>query len=545
MAVRFDATGEDYTSTSSPPAGSAFTIVCWVKISTDRNTWSAAWSSDSSTSNYSYLSTDSDGTTMKWWTLVGGNERTINGPNMSMGTWYRFAAVCNGANATLYYGTASGSLSTGTSATWQTLATSTTFRVGADPFSGEWLNGAVAALKHYSTDLTQAEVERELAQYLPSRTANLVRIHPFITNETADYSGNGRTLSGGTGTAREDGPPIPWRTISPRLILPATASGQVALDGTGTAAASATGSAAVSRPLDSSAPASSGVTGALSADRPITGNANAAASATADASATRALDASSPSASSASGDVSRAAGLTGSGDASASLTGAVDVTRPLTATTAAASNAAGSLETARPIDGAANSASGATGDLSIAGQVTLDGTSQAAASATGSLSSTRLLDAFTPTSSDASGALTVARSITGSAPASSSAAADLGVFSDVLLDGIASAVADLDGTLFLERTLTTSTAVAGWLTGDVLLARGLDSSASGANTATGVLLATRPVTANAATASSATATLSVSSPNMEPSEHPSLGLAYTNTRLGEAYLVDHVGSGFA
>lgn len=221
MAVRFDATGESYTSTSSPPSGSAFTVTCWVKVSTDRNTWSAAWSSDSSTSNYSYLATDSDGVTMKWWTIVSGNERIITGPAMTVGTWYKFAAVCNGANATLYWGTASGALSSASAANWVTLATSTTFRIGVDPFTDEWLNGCVASVKHWSTNLTQAEIERELSQYAPERTTNLVRWHPFIANETTDYSGSARTLSGGTGTAREDGPPIPWHASSPRTVLPA------------------------------------------------------------------------------------------------------------------------------------------------------------------------------------------------------------------------------------------------------------------------------------------------------------------------------------
>jgi hypothetical protein len=234
MAVRFDA-DESYTSTSSPPVGSAYTVMCWAMVSVDRNTWSAVWSSDSSTSNYVYLATDSDGVTMKAWTLVGGNERIINGPAMTVGTWYRFALVVNGATATLYHGTASGALSAPQSTTWQTIASTTTFRIGADPFSGEWLNGRVAAVKHWSVALTQAEVERELSQYLPDRTANLVRFHPFVANETADHSGNTRTLSGGATTTREDGPPIPWHAASPRVVLPAAGGGAVPVSGTDTA----------------------------------------------------------------------------------------------------------------------------------------------------------------------------------------------------------------------------------------------------------------------------------------------------------------------
>lgn len=226
MAVRFDA-DESYTSASSPPADTAYTVTCWVKLSADRNTWSSVWGSDSSSSNYLYLATDSDGVTMKGWVFVGGSERTVTGPVMAVGTWYRLALVVNGVNATLYHGTATGVLSAPSVANWFTITGTTTFRVGANVFAGEWLNGCVANLKHYSTNLTQAEVERELGAYVPARTANLVRWHPFVANETTDYSGAARTLSGGVTTTREDGPPIAWLSHLTPIVTPTASAGEV------------------------------------------------------------------------------------------------------------------------------------------------------------------------------------------------------------------------------------------------------------------------------------------------------------------------------
>ena len=209
MAVRFDADGENYTSTSSPPTGS-YTVLCWAKLSTDRNTFSTIWASDSSTTNYQYIQTDSDGTSLRAWHSDGS---AITGPSMTVGTWYRVALVVSGTTATFYWGTATGALSSAQDTTWPAFSpTPTTFRVGASVFAGEWLNGVVANLKHYTVALSVAELEHELAQYQPRRITSLARFHPFVAVETTDYSGNARTLSGGTGATREDGPPIPWRS---------------------------------------------------------------------------------------------------------------------------------------------------------------------------------------------------------------------------------------------------------------------------------------------------------------------------------------------
>lgn len=223
MAVRFDADGEDYTSASSPPSGD-FTIISWIKLSVDRNTFTTFWSADAGTGDYIYLQTNADGTTVKAEDNAGNMTGTLA---MTVGTWYRTAFVRNGTTSTFYHATAAAVALTAAATNNLEAVTATTLRIGESPFGAEWLNGCVANLKHYSGVLTPTEIERELVQYVPERTANLVRWHPFLTNETTDYSGNARTLSGGAGTAREDGPPIPWISNFTPLIISTSAGGNL------------------------------------------------------------------------------------------------------------------------------------------------------------------------------------------------------------------------------------------------------------------------------------------------------------------------------
>lgn len=214
MAVRFDADGEDYVSTSAPP-GNVSTTLCWFKISVDRNTFSTIWASDANnTSAYMILQTGSDGTTL----LFSQSGVDITGPALTVGTWYRVAVVRSSATAvTVYVGAAGAALSSHSSSSF-TSFTPSHFRIGESSFTAEWLNGCVASLKQYDVALTQAECENELLQYTPVRTTNLVRWHPFVNPETVDYSGNARTLTGGTGTAREDGPPLIWDSRARSLV---------------------------------------------------------------------------------------------------------------------------------------------------------------------------------------------------------------------------------------------------------------------------------------------------------------------------------------
>ena len=120
------------------------------------------------------------------------------------------AAVMNGTSWTLYTGTDPGAL-TASSATRTALSTPTSLRIGNERTDTEFWNGRVANFKRYTAALSQTEIQYELLQYQPTRTANLLDYFHFVNAETVDYSGNANTLTAGsTATATEAGPPIRW-----------------------------------------------------------------------------------------------------------------------------------------------------------------------------------------------------------------------------------------------------------------------------------------------------------------------------------------------
>lgn len=221
MAVRFDTTGEHYSSSSAPPAAPC-TVLCWAMISVDRETYSAIWASDQvGAATYLECSTDIDGATLRVFnsSLVGSG---ITGPLMVTGTWYRVAFTLDaGGTGTLYWGTAGDILSSASQAGFGAV-TSPILTIGEDGTGADWWNGRIANFKHYSAVLTPTEIATELNSWDAVRTANLVRHHKFQTAETTDYSGNGRTLSGGVGASTAADPTIP---AAPRASVDLTPVG--------------------------------------------------------------------------------------------------------------------------------------------------------------------------------------------------------------------------------------------------------------------------------------------------------------------------------
>lgn len=204
MAVRFDAANDRYLGGAI--SGNTATVLCWAYISNDRNNYSNIWIiySDTETTTVAGLGSDVDGTSML---LFDSAFTTLVGPNMVANTWYCFAAVMSGTAWSLYYGTDPQSL-TLVSATRVALSSPPTFTISNGT---EWFDGRVANWKIYTAALTAQEIQNELAQYQPVRTANLLEYRPFVNAETIDYSGNARSLTAGAGTATtEAGPPIRW-----------------------------------------------------------------------------------------------------------------------------------------------------------------------------------------------------------------------------------------------------------------------------------------------------------------------------------------------
>ncbi|HEV2778820.1 MAG TPA: LamG domain-containing protein [Actinophytocola sp.] len=222
MAVRFDAASENYTAATGLPSN-VYTFAAWIRPAAVGATNRVVYWLTTSGDVFTGIQVRSNASTDLQAYDSGSYAFNGLGPlSASAGVWYRVALVVNGANATFYRAAAGDVLGSASAANFTTPATPTSFHLGDDPYDEYW-DGRLAAVKMWQAALTPAEVEVELGQYTPRRTADLLRWHPFITAEATDYSGNGHTLSGGTGTTTEDGPPIPWGAAPIVLGKPAAA----------------------------------------------------------------------------------------------------------------------------------------------------------------------------------------------------------------------------------------------------------------------------------------------------------------------------------
>uniref|UniRef100_UPI003F4924A2 LamG-like jellyroll fold domain-containing protein n=1 Tax=Nonomuraea sp. CA-251285 TaxID=3240002 RepID=UPI003F4924A2 len=211
MAVRINATNEYYEASLSLGVLTQMCVSCWFKISTDRNTYSTPWCVDNfvTTSSVRGIQTGTNGTTVE--PFYHNGPLTGTKAALTVGTWYYLAYNVNGNNGNWRYradggGTVTATSFTGASGTF----TASRLRLGESTWGGEWLNGCIAAVKIWTGNLSAAEMDAEAATYTPIKTAGLVAWYPFHNGpDTTDYSGNGHTLVGGSGTSQEAGPNDP------------------------------------------------------------------------------------------------------------------------------------------------------------------------------------------------------------------------------------------------------------------------------------------------------------------------------------------------
>lgn len=261
MAVRFDADTEEYTRAVSLGTVTQFTITCWAKISVDRNNSSSLWCVDNGFSgDYFMVSTDVDGTTLH----LRDDTSIFTIGALTIGTWYHVGVAVNGANATIALraaGDATSTISTVSTASPSTDAVN--LRIGDGIFNGLFWNGCVAAFKLWNgVTLSSQELDAESRAYLPQRTGTRAW-YPFLQAETVDYSGNAQTLSGGTGTSTEDGPPVTWGPRRKAFYAPAPTSTPISFADSGAAADDM--SVAADVPLGDASTASDSITIAAAA----------------------------------------------------------------------------------------------------------------------------------------------------------------------------------------------------------------------------------------------------------------------------------------
>jgi hypothetical protein len=220
MATQYSIAAGGYYSTSGVPASALFTITFWMNLLTEPvNNTGIVWSIDSSTSQYAYFGTSGFTPATFLFDWAGSGSTHVIGPTLAPANWYKTAVVVNGTAATMYIGTAGQLLTQYNASANFTLPTGTLKLWLADSaFNNYWLNFRMASFKLWTAALTKGECEQELQSYVPQRTANLNRWYPMVHAETTDYSGQGRTLSGGTNATTAPGPPISWSRLRVPLL---------------------------------------------------------------------------------------------------------------------------------------------------------------------------------------------------------------------------------------------------------------------------------------------------------------------------------------
>jgi hypothetical protein len=232
----------------------------WFYLSVDSGTWAFFLDLTDNANLGAYAGVGSDGNTIDLWTNADHA-----GTALSTGTWYHVAVVCDaGANGFKLYLNGVQDVQT-TGVTYTPAA----FYIGNDEIPEPW-NGRAAGVKVWNRVLTVAEIQQEMRQYVPVNPASIWGFYPLLSHldATADYSGNGNTLTVGGTLATEDGPPIPWKQGRSRLVYIPAAGGAFTLTADG-GSYTLTGSSAGVRATRKivAAPGSYAVTGAAAALR--------------------------------------------------------------------------------------------------------------------------------------------------------------------------------------------------------------------------------------------------------------------------------------
>lgn len=236
MAVRFDADGESYTRATGLGAVTVFTVALWAKLMVDRAATSVLWQIDDGSGasflrvtawNGSALAFQTSGST--WFGTIGHtlvvDQWTFVGVSGTSNPGQARTAV-RAAGSTTFAG--------GSPAQTNVTVNATTLRLGDGQAASEWLNGSIAAVKVWDQALTRDELMQESWTYQPKRTAGLRGWYPLLTNTLTDFSGLAQTLTGGSGAALDDPPPIAWSAGRRRIVIPASVT-PITLTETGTA----------------------------------------------------------------------------------------------------------------------------------------------------------------------------------------------------------------------------------------------------------------------------------------------------------------------
>lgn len=199
MAVRGTGASGAGRLSASISTGTAMTIMGWVMIpSTVAAVQHIFGASD--TGPDGYVCTNSGGTQIGWYIdfLFRGGFTITNG------VWYHYCHTLNGTSNILYRN--------GTQQTTYTVSNPPTLLNIFGNASGEHFDGYIENVKLFSRVLTAAEIIAESLSIAPRNRNSLYAWYPLIEGfaRTADFSGNGRTLTEAGTLTYAPGPPVAW-----------------------------------------------------------------------------------------------------------------------------------------------------------------------------------------------------------------------------------------------------------------------------------------------------------------------------------------------
>jgi hypothetical protein len=211
MAVRTSASSQNYYTTLSLGTQTQVSVTCWIKLNADRNNNSTMWWLEGAAGDFLTLVTDANGTTAS---IFDNNSGILAGISMAVGTWYFHGVTYDAGTYTMISralgGTSFSSYTTSLGAASHVVTSLFIQNGQAGGGGGPFLNGCITALKGWvGLAMTEAQLENEAWTHIP-RHPNPTFWYPLLKTETTDYSGNGRTLSGGSGATIEDGPGVGW-----------------------------------------------------------------------------------------------------------------------------------------------------------------------------------------------------------------------------------------------------------------------------------------------------------------------------------------------
>lgn len=220
MGYNWNGSTDALSRTSNLPGITSFTMMAWVRW-TSYSSWHIPLVYGHATTSGLYYAMGTTGSTGPNDLFIGNSAAAWYGAVPTTGTWYHLCMTVAGTGAGQFLGYRDGSLVlTGNGSTGPT---SGKIWIGNNQ-DGDYLNGDVCAVKIYAAVLTAAEIQQEMRQIAPVRTANLNTWLPLVDGSpTVDYSGNGYNMTSGGTLTFTSNPPVPWRCGPRRMIIPASA----------------------------------------------------------------------------------------------------------------------------------------------------------------------------------------------------------------------------------------------------------------------------------------------------------------------------------